>query len=296
MGYPGNVPVPKHFIYTDLAENYLNMSHGRGGSGRGSGSGRGGRGDDPEELGAEAAKFNGLFSEKDWKCKLCSNINWARRSTCNQCQSPKPGSGGDAHREGHGGGFNERDAQVEYRETRFQEDDEYDDFGRRKKKSKPETPRPEPLRQPTPPPATHNDDNDDDDDDDDDGKYDAWADVLGDDVKDDDTKKQVELPAAPLGPDLDRRRPGGMSREHPSGDHQRTDSSDRSSHRRNDKEHPTRRRSRSPLRRDSGERRYSSSYAGGGRDRERDGRRDRSRDREYRQRSRSPVGDRSRLG
>ena len=46
----------------------------------------------------------GLFSPEDWTCPGCANRNWARRNTCNQCNTPKPGTV-DTNREGTGGGF-----------------------------------------------------------------------------------------------------------------------------------------------------------------------------------------------
>lgn len=57
-------------------------------------------------------------------------MNWARRQTCNMCNAPKIGE--VEERTGYGGGFNEREG-VEYIK-RDESDDEYDEFGRKKKK------------------------------------------------------------------------------------------------------------------------------------------------------------------
>ncbi|CAG8714114.1 3533_t:CDS:2, partial [Cetraspora pellucida] len=91
------------------------------------------------EVGREFAnRYGGLFSEKDWKCPICSNINWARRPECNQCKTPKPGLETTmGSREGRGGGFMERDEVVEYRRSRDAEkDEEWDEFGRKRKKNR----------------------------------------------------------------------------------------------------------------------------------------------------------------
>eukprot|EP00096_Caligus_rogercresseyi_P012713 TRINITY_DN541_c0_g2_i3.p2 TRINITY_DN541_c0_g2~~TRINITY_DN541_c0_g2_i3.p2 ORF type:complete len:250 (+),score=83.42 TRINITY_DN541_c0_g2_i3:172-921(+) len=83
------------------------------------------------EIGKNAAeKSKGLFSAEDWQCSKCGNVNWARRSTCNMCNGPKFGQ--IEERTGVGGGFNERGL-VEYK-SHDSDSDEYDDFGRKKKK------------------------------------------------------------------------------------------------------------------------------------------------------------------
>nr|CAD7567570.1 unnamed protein product [Timema californicum] len=95
------------------------------------------KGDNPkkkklgQEIGKAAAeKSRGLFSADDWQCNKCGNVNWARRQTCNMCNAPRFGE--VEERTGYGGGYNDRGV-VEYIE-REESDDEFDEFGRRKKR------------------------------------------------------------------------------------------------------------------------------------------------------------------
>ncbi|XP_026484325.2 GATA zinc finger domain-containing protein 7 isoform X1 [Vanessa tameamea] len=88
------------------------------------------------EIGKSAAeKSRGLFNADDWQCNKCANVNWARRQTCNVCNAPKFGE--VEARTGYGGGYNERGV-VEYRRRESSSDDEYDEFGRKKRKTKSE--------------------------------------------------------------------------------------------------------------------------------------------------------------
>uniref|UniRef100_A0A8D8G861 Zinc finger Ran-binding domain-containing protein 2 n=2 Tax=Culex pipiens TaxID=7175 RepID=A0A8D8G861_CULPI len=83
------------------------------------------------EIGKFAAeKSKGLFSAEDWQCQ-CGNVNWARRNTCNLCNAPRFCE--NEKRTGYGGGYNDRGV-VEYKK-REDYDDEYDEFGRKKKRN-----------------------------------------------------------------------------------------------------------------------------------------------------------------
>ncbi|GAB0091801.1 Zinc finger Ran-binding domain-containing protein 2 [Sergentomyia squamirostris] len=133
------------------------------------------------EIGKAAAeKSRGLFSAEDWQCSKCANVNWARRQTCNMCNSPKFCD--VEERTGYGGGYNDRGV-VEYKE-REDSDDDYDEFGRRRKR-KDETPSsqvrekirkrsPSPVRK-APVAVAEESDEEDDGDDADLSKYDLWG-------------------------------------------------------------------------------------------------------------------------
>ncbi|KAL3695549.1 hypothetical protein R1sor_009625 [Riccia sorocarpa] len=113
-------------------------SGGGGGMGGGRGRGRG--------AGADAGRGRGpggppgLFGPNDWNCPMCGNINWAKRTKCNICNTTKPGHNEGGVREGRAGGYKEFD-EAEIEETRRRrrelEDDDgemYDEFGNLKKK------------------------------------------------------------------------------------------------------------------------------------------------------------------
>lgn len=148
------------------------------------------------EIGKAAAeKSKGLFSADDWQCNKCGNVNWARRSTCNMCNAPKFGE--IEERTGYGGGYNERGV-VEYIK-REDSDDEFDEFGRRKKKKqsngrqKNDKKESAPLKKPAKETEEEEEDEDEDEDDDDGdlSKYDLsdWG-VPGSSTSKDQDKKE----------------------------------------------------------------------------------------------------------
>ncbi|XP_065904601.1 zinc finger Ran-binding domain-containing protein 2-like isoform X2 [Dysidea avara] len=127
-----------------------------------------------------AAKSGGLFSAEDWQCSKCGNVNWARRNTCNVCNEPKFGK--VEARTGFGGGYNERDEIVEYKD-RNDSDGELDEFGRKKKK----------LRTSTNKQPSEDDEEEEDDSDEDVSKYD----LLGSDDESDEKRKSRSRSTSP---------------------------------------------------------------------------------------------------
>lgn len=132
------------------------------------------------EIGKAAAeKSRGLFSADDWQCNKCGNVNWARRQQCNVCNAPKFGE--VEERTGFGGGYNDRGV-VEYKDRIESSDDEYDEFGRRKKnkkKNEKSSHQPEPKETPkkeTVPAKYEEEEEEDSDDDGDLSKYDLTED------------------------------------------------------------------------------------------------------------------------
>ncbi|XP_050228733.1 transcription initiation factor TFIID subunit 15 isoform X2 [Mercurialis annua] len=118
-----------------------------GASGGSAGAGRG-RGRGAQSVGAPGRAVTGstgLFGPNDWPCPMCGNINWAKRSKCNICNTNKPGHNEGGVRGGRGGGYKELD-EEEIEETRrrrkeAEEDDDelYDEFGNLKKKFRAKT-------------------------------------------------------------------------------------------------------------------------------------------------------------
>lgn len=117
-----------------------------GSSGGGGGGGRGrGRGTNDPGRGRGVGGPPGLFGPNDWSCPMCGNINWAKRTKCNVCNTNKPGHNEGGVRGGRAGGYKELD-EEEIEETRrrrreAEEDDGemYDEFGNLKKKFRAKT-------------------------------------------------------------------------------------------------------------------------------------------------------------
>ncbi|KAG4973688.1 hypothetical protein AAZX31_11G102100 [Glycine max] len=117
-------------------------------------SGAGGRGKGraaQESGGIGRPAGGGLFGPNDWPCPMCGNINWAKRTKCNICNTNKPGHNEGGVRGGRGGGYKELD-EEEIEETRRRrreaEDDGelYDEFGNLKKKFRAKTQQAEAAR------------------------------------------------------------------------------------------------------------------------------------------------------
>ncbi|OAY63606.1 transcription initiation factor TFIID subunit 15-like isoform X1 [Ananas comosus] len=113
---------------------------GMGGGGGGAGRGRGRGGSDAGGRSRPVGGPTGLFGPNDWSCPMCGNINWAKRTKCNICNTNKPGHNEGGVRGGRAGGYKELD-EEEIEETRrrrkeAEEDDGeiYDEFGNLKKK------------------------------------------------------------------------------------------------------------------------------------------------------------------
>ncbi|PIA35448.1 hypothetical protein AQUCO_03500071v1 [Aquilegia coerulea] len=119
-----------------------------GASGTGAGAGGRGRGRGAEDSGGRGRPVGattGLFGPNDWPCPMCANINWAKRTKCNICNTNKPGHNEGGVRGGRAGGYKELD-EEEIEETRrrrreAEEDDGemYDEFGNLKKKFRAKT-------------------------------------------------------------------------------------------------------------------------------------------------------------
>uniref|UniRef100_A0A803LRS0 Transcription initiation factor TFIID subunit 15 n=1 Tax=Chenopodium quinoa TaxID=63459 RepID=A0A803LRS0_CHEQI len=143
-GIPAAAPaaVPGDFIEPigDVVD--LNGAGGRG-RGRGDASGKAWQQDGHAR--AATGPTAGLFGPNDWSCPMCANINWAKRTKCNICNTNKPGISEGGVRGGRAGGYKELD-EEELEETKRRrreaaEDDGelYDEFGNLKKKFRAKT-------------------------------------------------------------------------------------------------------------------------------------------------------------
>ncbi|KAF8819231.1 ran binding protein [Cardiosporidium cionae] len=84
----------------------------------------------------DASHFDGppgLFKQGDWTCAQCGNVNWARRDRCNICNALKPVIKTLEPRTGRGGGHYDMQDPAD-RNKHDSDNEEFDEFGRKKKK------------------------------------------------------------------------------------------------------------------------------------------------------------------
>uniref|UniRef100_A0AC34QD92 Zinc finger Ran-binding domain-containing protein 2 n=1 Tax=Panagrolaimus sp. JU765 TaxID=591449 RepID=A0AC34QD92_9BILA len=134
-------------------------------------------------------KFKGVFTGDDWTCTKCGNVNWARRQICNLCNARR---NADAEqRTGYGGGFMDRQ-EVEYKEKTADVDEDFDEFGRKKRKTNFGYDKPLEKKQ-----RMDEDENDEDDDDTNLDKYKLLSDEDDDNEIDEDELAKYDLTADP---------------------------------------------------------------------------------------------------